>query len=44
MKNHLSEMYGVKGIPTLVLLNSDGSEVTRSGRDIVSVGADFFPW
>jgi len=44
LKKNLSEMYEVSGIPTLVLLNSDGKEITRSGREIVSVGAEYFPW
>lgn len=44
LKSDLSDMYGVRGIPTLVLLGSDGSEITRNGREIVSVGAEFFPW
>jgi len=44
LKEELSGMYGVEGIPSLVLLNVDGSEITRSGRAIVGVGADYFPW
>lgn len=44
LKAKLSEIYGVSGIPTLVLLKGDGTEITRSGRSIVNAGADYFPW
>jgi len=44
LKGELSEMYGVEGIPSLVLLKADGTEITRSGREIVGVGAEYFPW
>lgn len=32
IKNRLSEKFGVKGIPTLVLLGSDGTLITTDGR------------
>lgn len=44
LKGTLSEIYDVSGIPTLVLLNGDGTEFDREGRKIVSLGADCFPW
>jgi nucleoredoxin len=31
-KDKLSELYGVRGIPTLVVLNADGTVVTTGGR------------
>lgn len=36
----LSEKYEVTGIPTLVILKSDGSLLTRDGRSLVASGAD----
>jgi len=44
LKKDLSDIYGVGGIPTLVLLTPDGKVITKSGRDAVSVGAEYFPW
>jgi len=44
LKENLSNIFDVSGIPTLVLLKADGTEITKSGRNIVSVGAEFFPW
>ena len=43
---HLSALYGVKGIPTLVLLDEDGHVITTDARnkipqDRAGVG---FPW
>merc|ERR1719271_1455805 len=41
-RNKLKEKFGCRGIPYLVLLNSDGSEKTRDGRGLVdSKGANF---
>lgn len=31
-RKHLTEYYGVKGIPTLIILNADGSVITEDGR------------
>jgi len=45
-KNDLSKLYGVEGIPTFVLVNSDGQLITKNGRGAVSAdpqGNDF-PW
>ena len=36
----LSEKYEVTGIPTLVILKSDGTLLTRDGRSLVASGAD----
>lgn len=44
LKETLSNIFEVKGIPTLVLLKSDGTEMTTTGGQICSVGAEFFPW
>lgn len=42
-KATLSQKYGVRGIPTLVIVNEDGELVTKNGRDDVSSkGADAF--
>jgi thioredoxin-related protein len=32
----LLEKYGVTGMPTLVLLDKDGNEISRSGRELVT--------
>ena len=32
VKDKLSELYGVRGIPTLVVLDKNGSVVTKNGR------------
>eukprot|EP00927_Polykrikos_kofoidii_P028232 TRINITY_DN2468_c0_g1_i1.p1 TRINITY_DN2468_c0_g1~~TRINITY_DN2468_c0_g1_i1.p1 ORF type:complete len:473 (+),score=93.50 TRINITY_DN2468_c0_g1_i1:86-1504(+) len=45
-KEQLSSLFGVKGIPSFVLVDSDGSVITKEGRDAVSsdpAGANF-PW
>jgi nucleoredoxin len=44
LKETLSNIFDVQGIPTLVLLESDGTKMVTAGRDIVSVGAEYFPW
>lgn len=44
LKEELSEIFGVEGIPTLVLLNADGTEIARDGRARVSGGVDAFPF
>jgi thioredoxin-related protein len=31
----LMEKYGVTGMPALVLLDKDGNEISRSGRELV---------
>jgi nucleoredoxin len=45
-KQQLSTMFGVSGIPALVIVGPDGSTITKEGRGVVSSdpeGADF-PW
>ena len=45
-KQSLSSRYGVQGIPSFVILNPDGTTITKNGRDAVSqdpTGADY-PW
>ena len=44
LKASLSEIYGVSGIPTLVLLKGDGTMLDSEGRKIVQLGADCYPW
>jgi thiol-disulfide isomerase/thioredoxin len=45
-KNSLSEMLGVKGIPTLVLFSPDGNIVTKEGRQVIMQDQQGlrFPW
>ena len=42
IKGKLSSTFGVRGIPTLVLLNGDGSMLTTNGRSVCE--ASTFPW
>lgn len=45
-KNDLSKKYGVRGIPSLVILDAEGKVITKDGRAAISgdpSGADF-PW
>lgn len=44
LKSDLNKLFEVRGIPSLVLLKPDGSEISRSGRDAIDFGAEFFPW
>lgn len=44
LKEDLSSVFDVEGIPTLVLLKPDGTLLATDGREAVSYGADFFPW
>jgi len=44
LKNDLSAVFEVSGIPTLVLLKADGSLITADGCEAVSFGAEYFPW
>jgi len=44
LKSSLSEIYEVKGIPTLVLLTGKGELITKDGRQAISSGVDGFPW
>mmetsp|Transcript_4510 Transcript_4510/g.9998 ORF Transcript_4510/g.9998 Transcript_4510/m.9998 type:complete len:306 (+) Transcript_4510:178-1095(+) len=45
-KAELSGRYGVSGIPTLVILDSDGETITRDGRGAVNAQSyiENFPW
>jgi len=45
-KNALSKQFKVKGIPTLVILDKDGSTITTDGRSAVAEDptGDAFPW
>jgi len=36
LKNNLSELYDVQGIPTLVLLTGNGELITKDGRSAIS--------
>ena len=40
-KDELSKLYGVRGIPMLVVVNSDGSVITSEGRDDVMSGGPY---
>jgi len=45
-KEELSEYFGIEGIPSFIILDKDGSVVTKDGRGAVSndpIGAEF-PW
>ena len=44
VKEALSKAFGVRGIPTVVLMKPDGSAVDTEGRAAISVGAEYFPW
>jgi len=43
-KSNLSDHFDVEGIPTLILLNSQGKLITADGRSAVSKGAKAFPF
>ena len=42
LKNDLSTLFEVSGIPTLVLLKANGEVITTEGTDVLD--ADYFPW
>jgi thiol-disulfide isomerase/thioredoxin len=44
LKEDLSGCFGVRGIPTLILLKPDGTLITSEGTEAVSLGAECFPW
>ena len=44
LKNTLSELYDVEGIPTLVLLTGNGELISKDGRSAIGGGVDAFPW
>ena len=45
-KTELSSRYGVQGIPTLVVLNKDGSVITKNARQdmMTDPKGESFPW
>jgi len=44
LKESLSDIFNVEGIPTLVLLKGNGETITEEGRSAVSAGVAGFPW
>ena len=44
LKSALSDLFEVEGIPTLVLLTGQGDMITDDGCEVVSYGANYFPW
>eukprot|EP00441_Pelagodinium_beii_P027855 CAMPEP_0197654422 /NCGR_PEP_ID=MMETSP1338-20131121/38838_1 /TAXON_ID=43686 ORGANISM="Pelagodinium beii, Strain RCC1491" /NCGR_SAMPLE_ID=MMETSP1338 /ASSEMBLY_ACC=CAM_ASM_000754 /LENGTH=706 /DNA_ID=CAMNT_0043229865 /DNA_START=72 /DNA_END=2189 /DNA_ORIENTATION=- len=44
LKEDLSNLFEVQGIPTLVLLKPDGTVLAKNGREAISLGAEYFPW
>lgn len=44
LSRDLNKVFGVQGIPTLVLLKPDGTLITNEGRRAVDLGAEYFPW
>lgn len=44
VKERLSRLFDVSGIPTLIFLRRDGSVLTASGREKVESAPDAFPW
>jgi len=44
LKDALSDVFDVEGIPTLVLLNGKGEKITDDGRAAVNMGIEYFPW
>ena len=44
VKQILSKVFNVRGIPKLVLLTGAGEVITEDGRSAVEYGADYFPW
>lgn len=44
LKTSLSELYGIQGIPNLVLLTGKGELITTDGLQAVCHGVEYFPW
>jgi len=46
LKAQLSELYGVSGIPNVVLIDADGSVITKDGRSAIAGDptGESFPW
>jgi hypothetical protein len=43
-KQELSELYEVRGIPCLVILDQHGNLITKDGRALISQGTPFDEW
>lgn len=46
LKNELSELFGVEGIPSVVIIDSDGSVISKDGRGAIAGDpkGENFPW
>lgn len=44
LKDDLSSIFKVNGIPTLALVKGDGTLITSEGRKAVGYGAEYYPW
>lgn len=44
LRNKLCEDFGIRGIPSLVLLNADGTIITDEGTTAVRFGTEYYPW
>jgi len=46
LKNELSELFGVEGIPSVVIIDSDGSVISKEGRGAIAGDptGENFPW
>jgi len=46
LKNELSELFGVEGIPSVVIIDSDGSVISKDGRGAIASDptGESFPW
>ena len=45
-RDRLGKMFGVRGIPTLILFDSEGNVITMEGREMVTKDptGERFPW
>jgi nucleoredoxin len=43
-KQKLSALYGITGIPALIVVDKNGALVTKNGREGVSLHPEAFPW
>ncbi|KAJ8310470.1 hypothetical protein KUTeg_012335 [Tegillarca granosa] len=41
---NVKQRYGIRGIPTLVILDTDGSTISQDGRSLITSKPDGFPW
>ena len=44
LKSRLSDVFNVRGIPTLILLTGKGEMITEDGREAIGGGVESFPW